>query len=113
MEYGCDNTHVLAIGNGFVEVSSNESMANLVEFDDYLSKTPIEIGSPTTSIYLPSGNIIYHLNDNSIIYQGYNSLVSTSKAKKFGVDINDVAKIYFGSKYINTGYWFIPMDFDR
>ena len=91
-EYGCADTSVSAIGNGFVEFSGIESKVTFFGFDNNLSNKSIPIGTAATNIEFPNGTIIYQLNINSILRGGGNYLQSTSQACEFGGTIRDFSQ---------------------
>ena len=62
MAYGCADTIVAAIGNGFVKCSCTDRKPNLVGFDDDLSKKSIQVETDATDINLPNVIIIYQVN---------------------------------------------------
>ena len=88
-EYGCSDTIVVAIGNGFVEYSQTYRKFTLVLFDDDLSDRYILIRYTTTAINLSNVNIVSYINKNPLLYGVSNSLLSTSQAHEFSVAIND------------------------
>ena len=91
-EYGCADTSVSAIGNGFVGFSGIESKVTLFGFDNNLSNKSIPIGSAATNIEFTNGTIIDQLNINSILSGDGNYLLYTSQACEFGVSIRDFSQ---------------------
>ena len=103
MAYGCVDTSVAAIVNDFVKVSWNNRKSILVILDDYLFKKYIIIVDDTTSIDLPTGNIISYLNDTSLLYGVFISLISASQSYDFDVDEHAVINPRGGKQYIYSG----------
>ena len=96
MTDGCADTSIVALGNGFTEVSRSDKTVTLVGFDDDLSKKEIPVGSAVAAIDLPKRTIIIQLNEVPMLKGGSNSLLSTSQAREFGVIVDDVAKRHGG-----------------
>ena len=91
-EYGCADTSISAIGNGFVEFSGIESKVTLFGFDNNLYNKSIPIGAAATNIEFPNGTIIDQLDMTSILRGGGNYLLSTPQACEFGVAICDFSQ---------------------
>ena len=103
MAYGCVDTSVAAIVNDFVKVSWNNRKFILVILYDYLFKKYIIIGDDTTSIDLPTGNIISYPNDTSLLYGVFISLISASQSYDFDMDEHAVINPRGGKQYIYSG----------
>ena len=87
IEYGCADTIVAVIGNGFVRVSQTKHKVNLVGFDNDISMKYILVGDAVTDINLANVDIITHMNVIPLPHEVLNSLLSTSQYHKFDVDI--------------------------
>ena len=101
--YGCVDTTVAAILNDFVKVSWTGRKFILLILYDYLSKKYIMIVDDTTFIDLPTGNIISYLNDTSLLYGVFISLISASQSYDFDVDEHAIINPRGGKQYIYSG----------
>ena len=113
MVYGCVDTSVADIENGFVEVLWTAQKLTLVGFDYYLYKKSIPIGSSTTAIDLPDCTLIDHLNNTPLLHGGAHSLILIEQARQSSAAVHDVAHFHGGKQYTHADNWVIPMNFDK
>ena len=109
MSYGCSNTSVSAIGNGFVEVSWTESKVTLFDVDVNLSKKYIMIGNATTIIELPNGSFIGYLNNTPLLRGGDKFLISTAHLCEFYIAVHNISDKHGGRQFIHDGDWVIQL----
>ena len=83
---------ISVIGNGFVEISHNQSKVIYIGFDNNISNESIFIGAVDTFIDLPNGTILDHMNDTPLPDVGTNSLIYTLKTFEFYVDVQNIYK---------------------
>ena len=105
-----DSTSIAITRNGFSEVSQTNRNSTLVVFDHDLS---ILTGASAAAIFLCYVNVIFHLNDTSLLQRDANSLLSTAKYHNFGIPAYDASNHYSGKEYIHSGHQSALMKFDK
>ena len=80
-------------GKGHIFLEYTPRVANVVGFDDEVTKTNLHIGTSVTVATLSSGSEILLLKNESIDHTSHNnSMLSVNQVRSHGVDVDDCPK---------------------